>query len=98
MGGRHLRELFAEEPLPAGPVTLEIEGNPWTYFFHVRERPGKGDDGRRRLSKARSKLLSTEVAGGFTGMYFALYATGGGQAASTPAVFEWFEYEPLPAR
>jgi hypothetical protein len=37
------------------------------------------------------------VAGGFTGVYFGLYATGNGQPASAPAHFDWFDYVPLEA-
>ncbi|MGS2778794.1 beta-xylosidase family glycoside hydrolase [Robertmurraya sp. GLU-23] len=37
-------------------------------------------------------LLSTEVAGGFTGVFFGLYATGNGSHSATPAYFDWFEY------
>jgi alpha-N-arabinofuranosidase len=40
------------------------------------------------------RYLSSEVAGGFTGVYAGLYATGNGQPASTPAHFDWFDYEP----
>jgi len=40
------------------------------------------------------RYLSSEVAGGFTGVYFGLYATGSGQPASAPAHFDWFDYEP----
>jgi alpha-N-arabinofuranosidase len=32
------------------------------------------------------------VAGGFTGVYLALYATGGGVACRGPADFDWFDY------
>jgi alpha-N-arabinofuranosidase len=32
------------------------------------------------------------VAGLFTGVFFALYASGSGAAASAPAFFEWFDY------
>jgi alpha-N-arabinofuranosidase len=34
------------------------------------------------------------VAGGFTGVYFGLYATGDGRPASAPARFDWFDLEP----
>jgi len=35
------------------------------------------------------------VAGGFTGVYFALYATGNGKASKSPAFFDWFDYHKL---
>jgi len=38
-------------------------------------------------------LLSTEVAGGFTGIFIAMYAYSAAETV-TPAAFDWFEYEP----
>jgi alpha-N-arabinofuranosidase len=35
------------------------------------------------------------MAGGFTGMYIGLYATGNGTSASAPADVDWFDYRPL---
>jgi xylan 1,4-beta-xylosidase len=78
----------ASVDLPEGDVTLEIESNPWAYFFYLRTKTG-----RQSLGKARSKLLSTEVAGGFTGMYFGMYATGRGTKSTQCAKFPWFDYE-----
>ncbi|MCR2806824.1 glycoside hydrolase family 43 protein [Paenibacillus soyae] len=40
-----------------------------------------------------TSLLSTEVAGGFTGVMIAMYATGNGSRSETPAHFDWFDYE-----
>ena len=50
-------------------VILEAESTPSEYFFYVR----KGDT-RELLGSARSKYLSSEVAGGFTGVVMGLYA------------------------
>lgn len=35
---------------------------------------------------------SSEVAGGFAGVYFALYAAGAGEPSQATACFDWFEY------
>ena len=40
------------------------------------------------------RYLSSEVAGGFRGVYVGLYATGNGQPATAPAHFDWFDYDP----
>lgn len=45
------------------------------------------------LGIGECSLLSTEVAGGFTGVYFGLYATGNGNGRCAPAYFDWFRYE-----
>jgi alpha-N-arabinofuranosidase len=37
-----------------------------------------------------TRLLSTEVAGGFVGTYAGLYASGPGRPT---AHFDWFDYE-----
>jgi alpha-N-arabinofuranosidase len=50
-----------------------------------------------RLDAAEMRYLATEVAGGFTGVYLGMYATGNGQDCETPADFEWFRYEPTGA-
>ena len=44
------------------------------------------------LVKAETRLLSSEVTGGFTGVYFGMYATGNGKVSQSPAYFDWFEY------
>ncbi|MDQ6420186.1 hypothetical protein RB620_12135 [Paenibacillus sp. LHD-117] len=39
--------------------------------------------------------LSTEVVGGFTGVYIGMYATGNGTTCRAPAYFDYFEYRSL---
>lgn len=76
----------------AGPVTLKIAARPEWFVFSVQQ------DGHDvlELGSGETHLLSTEVAGGFTGLFVAMYAvseTGDG----TPALFDWFDYEPGPS-
>ena len=47
------------------------------------------------LGTASARYVSSEVASGFTGVYLGLYATGRGEAASTPAHVDRFVYESL---
>ena len=72
------------------PVTLEVRAEPEEYTFWYRS----GSGAPQQLGAARSHYLSSEVAGGFTGVYLGLYATGNGHASTTPARFDWFDYEP----
>ncbi|MBW4079950.1 glycoside hydrolase family 43 protein [Paenibacillus sp. S150] len=65
-------------------VTLEIEADPQVYTFSFYDHTGK----KNTLGQGECGLLSSEVAGGFTGIYFGLYATGNGG----PACFDWFDY------
>ncbi len=37
-------------------------------------------------------LLATEVAGGFTGVFLGMYATGNGARCRASAYFDWFDY------
>jgi len=87
---RRIGSLVAEVarvPAKAGALTLTIQGEPHAYAFGVA---GSGE--RQALATGETRYLAPEVAGGFTGVYFALYASGSGSAASTPAFFEWFDY------
>ncbi|GIO86951.1 glycoside hydrolase 43 family protein [Paenibacillus faecis] len=76
---------------PEGPVELNIRALPERFEFSFRSHAeGAGVE----MGWGETHLLSTEVAGGFTGVILAMYATGqtGGEA---PALFDWFDYEPL---
>jgi xylan 1,4-beta-xylosidase len=61
-----------------------------TYRFQYTVAGGEP----RKLGTGTVHHLSTEVAGGFTGMYFGMYATDNGQQSTTPAHFVNFEYHP----
>jgi alpha-N-arabinofuranosidase len=41
------------------------------------------------------RILSTPVAGGFTGTYIGLYASANGHTSTNTADFDWFEYRGL---
>jgi alpha-N-arabinofuranosidase len=53
-------------------VILEADSAPEEYRFYVRQ-----GGHREFLGSARTKYLSSEVAGGFTGVVMALYAIDG---------------------
>ncbi len=76
-----------------GPCTLTIKADPLSYEFSCEDSSGK----KEVLGTAKTKDLSVEAIGFedgmcFTGVYFAMYATGNGQKSTTPADFDWFEY------
>jgi hypothetical protein len=52
----------------------------------------KADGTEHILSTGETRYLSSEVAGGFTGVYIALYASGNGRNSLSPAYFDWFDY------
>jgi alpha-N-arabinofuranosidase len=86
-----LMAAVACEEIKKGLVGLKIEADRDKYYFSytVNDRKFK------RIAEGETRYLSTEVAGGFTGVYIAMYATGGGRRSTTPAFFDWFEYVPL---
>lgn len=93
--GPHLEAITASAPLPAdGDVLLQVEATPadYTFSWAAENAPAAW----RPLGKALTRYLSSEVAGGFTGVYFGLYATGGRDPAAPEARFDWFEYEGRP--
>lgn len=80
-----LAAVVASRPIGDGPVTLTIRADAQRYTFHC----GVGDEAPQELAGGETRYLSTEVAGGFTGVFLALYAAGAG---ATPAYIDWFEY------
>lgn len=85
-----LRAEVACQPLPPGVPrqVLAIDADKDAYRFSF----GPSETELRPLGEGETRYLSTEVAGGFTGAYFAMYATGGGVPCNAPADFDWFEY------
>lgn len=72
-----------------GPVVLRIQAEPDAFVFSICTNDREWIE----LGSGETHLLSTEVAGGFTGIIVGMYATSpGGQG--TPARFDWFDYEP----
>jgi sialate O-acetylesterase len=77
------------------PVVLQVECTPEEYSFsYGLAVSGSPQVATKPLGKAAARYLSSEVAGGFTGVYFGLYATGNGEPASTPAHFDWLDDDP----
>jgi xylan 1,4-beta-xylosidase len=71
-----------------GDAVLAVEASPLAYKFSFQ--PANGSE--KNLGTAYTADLSSEKAGGFTGVYVGMYATGNGQTNTTPADFDWFEY------
>lgn len=84
-----LAALVARRPLEDGPVRLLVRAEPQGYTFEY----AAGAAEPQTLAHGETRYLSTEVAGGFTGVYLALYASGGGRPGAAAAFFEWFDYQ-----
>lgn len=83
-----LAALVAQERIEEGPVELEIqaESNRYTFLYALAGQPPQ------KVATGATRYLSSEVAGGFTGVYFGMYATSNGNGRTSPADFDWFEY------
>jgi alpha-N-arabinofuranosidase len=87
---RRIGTLIAEvacQALADGPIELRIVADKKTYRF-LAGAPGSLTE----LATGETRYLSTQVAGGYTGAYFGLYATARGGESSTKAFFDWFDY------
>ena len=86
-----LSGVVAQTELPDGNVVLTIAADRDKYVFSWSQ------DGAAATSLAEGDTvyLSKETAGGFTGVYMGMYATGHGKRSTTPAYFDWFDYTPM---
>ncbi|MFC4809618.1 glycoside hydrolase family 43 protein [Paenibacillus sp. GCM10023250] len=79
-----------EMPWPADSVVLSIQADASEYRFGFSESEACAPV---PFGQGECSMLATEVAGGFTGVFIAMYATGGGMRSVTPAYFDWLDYE-----
>jgi xylan 1,4-beta-xylosidase len=74
----------------AGPVELGVRASDNSYEFLMR-CPGSAET---LLARVSSDQLTTEAAGGFTGVMIGPFATSNGAVSDSRAVFTDFRYEP----
>jgi alpha-N-arabinofuranosidase len=95
--------VLAELPLSEGPVRIGVRARGQEYTFSCVQPT----HGSRELGSVEGRFLSSQAAGGFTGVFLGPYATGPdrssdgspGDAADQQkpyryAEFDWFRYEP----
>lgn len=81
-----------ENELDASEVILNIRADSLCYNFSY-SLPGQE---QISIGRGECSYLATEVAGGFTGVYFGMYATGNGKPSQSAAYFKYFDYWALP--
>ncbi len=69
-----------------GPVILSITFEPHSYSFGI-----VNEKITTNLCTLAAKNVSSEVAGGFTGVYLGMYASGNGKKGKAKAYFNWAE-------
>jgi alpha-N-arabinofuranosidase len=89
--GAHISMVTAAAAAPGkDPLVLQISAEPNSYSFAW----GPSPDRLQRIDAAETRLLATEVTGGFIGTYVGMYAVApSGDAGPAPAAFDWFDYE-----
>lgn len=85
-----LRYVADEQVVAGAKVDFRIIGTPLSYTFQYRTQ----DEERwGSLGSLDTRYLSTEVAGGFTGVMIGLYSSSNGQEnTAAKAFFDWFDY------
>lgn len=93
---RRLGSLWKVEktiPWLASKVILGVQADREKYIFTYRSAEEGAESAI--VGEGECSMLATEVAGGFTGIYFGLYAVNGSNESVSPAYFDWFDYAPM---
>jgi xylan 1,4-beta-xylosidase len=85
-----LWKVEAEVPYYEPTVVFRISATNQHYTFSYANQDGEPI----AIGTGETGMLATEVAGGFTGVFIAMYATGNGKAARASAHFDYFDYCP----
>jgi alpha-N-arabinofuranosidase len=85
--------VVGEAPIGAGKVELSVRAHPDRYVFGYRIAGKEVRD----FGSAPTAPLSSEEAGGFTGVVIGMAAHTTEAAPMAAADFEWFDYQPLEA-
>jgi alpha-N-arabinofuranosidase len=90
---RRIGSLVAEvacQPVADGALILSVKAERSEYIFSAAVEGALEVE----LARGETRYVATEVAGGFTGVYLAMVASGHGQPCAAPADFDWFDYLP----
>lgn len=80
-------------PYASERIQLKVEARGQEYSFYYRA--DETDKWHLLLGGANGTVLSTDLAGGFTGAYMGMYASSQGAESNCYADFDWFSYEEL---
>jgi xylan 1,4-beta-xylosidase len=82
-------EILASCPYQQNEVYLKVEAYGQSYHFYVAKEP---EHWQVLKEDVDGRILSTDVAGGFTGAYLGMYASSNGTESLNHADFDYFEY------
>ncbi|MCW2263057.1 MULTISPECIES: glycoside hydrolase family 43 protein [Sphingobacterium] len=84
-----LKYIVAEREISTNQVVLKIKGTAQEYQFgQIDPKSGRFES----IGKLDTRYLSTEVAGGFTGVMIGLYSTSNGYRTKAKVFYDWFDY------
>ncbi|MNC13386.1 Beta-xylosidase [compost metagenome] len=86
-------QLLASMPYSGDKVQLKVEAKGQDYSFSYRA--SESNKWNIMYGLADGRVLSTDLAGGFTGAYLGMYASSQGADSANYADFDWFSYEGL---
>lgn len=86
-----LAYIAGEKAVSSNQVNLKIVGTPQHYSFFIKDDKAKE---YAALGNLDTRYLSTEVAGGFTGVMIGLYSSSPSEHSDAKAYFDWFDYAP----
>jgi alpha-N-arabinofuranosidase len=81
--------VLVEKEIQTERIYFLVEARGQDYSFFVAEQANQWQP---LLSSVDGRILSTPVAGGFTGAYIGTYASSNGKPSQNYADFDWFEY------
>lgn len=84
----NISHIEKEIPLESPTAYLQVKGDKQFYTFYY----STDNKTFHPVGKANTRLLSTETAGGFTGIYLGLYSITTDKTSKAYADFDWFEY------
>lgn len=85
-----LSYVAAERVVDNNRILLQIKGTPGQYIFSFANTENQD---YIELGRQDTRYLSTEVAGGFTGVMIGLYASSNGKPSNAKAYYDWFDYQ-----
>ena len=85
----NITHIEKEAIIPQGEVQLRVEGSNeyYTFYYSTNEKQFT------ELGTADTRYLSTETAGGFTGIMLGVYAVSASDASKAYADFTYFDYD-----
>jgi alpha-N-arabinofuranosidase len=84
-----MHEVTAEMEVGDGPLLLRVESTAELYQFSFAPEGGSWV----RLGAGDERLIASEIANVWSGMYIGMFALSPAGAKTPPADFDWFDYQ-----